>query len=183
MANLLQWILEKKGVCEVIHYQDDYLFLGEPSSIHCRHSLQLALDTCQRLGVEVSMKKLEGPVMKISFLGVTLDSEWMEVCLPQEKMERLSLLIAEWRGRNSSTKRELLSLLGILHHACKVVRPGRSFLRRMIRAFQGGREASSPHSAERRIQIKPGVVSYVPTWLEWDRDCCLVSDTSATLWR
>ena len=75
MANLLQWILEKKGVCEVIHYQDDYLFLGEPSSIHCRHSLQLALDTCQRLGVEVSMKKLEGPVMKISFLGVTLDSE------------------------------------------------------------------------------------------------------------
>ena len=37
-----------------------------------------------------------------------------------------------WRGRRVCKKRELLSLIGLLSHACKVVRAGRSFLRRLI---------------------------------------------------
>ena len=106
-------------------YLYDYLFFGEPSSTHCGWSLELALDMCQKLGIKVSSKA--HAETEISFLEITFDSEQMKVRLPQEKMEQLSLLIAESRGRNSCTKRELLSLLGILHHACKVVRPGRSY--------------------------------------------------------
>ena len=132
MADCLQWILENKGSCKVIHYLDDFLFMGEPGSQQCGESLQLALNTCQRLGVRVSMEKLEGPSTQISFLGIMLDTERLEVRLPEEKMARLAEAIAEWRGNRSCTKRELLSLLGILHHACKVVQPGQSFLRRMI---------------------------------------------------
>ena len=36
------------------------------------------------------------------------------------------------RERRSGTKRELLSLIGQLQHACCVVRPGRTFLPQMI---------------------------------------------------
>ena len=55
-----------------------------------------------------------------------------ELRLPANKLERLQALLWEWGDRKSCTRRELESLIGLLNHACKVVRPGRSFLRRMI---------------------------------------------------
>ena len=41
-------------------------------------------------------------------------------------------LLLEWRQKQNCTKRELLSLMGVLHHTCQVVRPGLTFLRQMI---------------------------------------------------
>ena len=38
----------------------------------------------------------------------------------------------EWLGRHSYRKKELQSLVGKLQHVCRVVKPGRSFLRRVI---------------------------------------------------
>lgn len=52
--------------------------------------------------------------------------------MPKEKLLRLQKEIRGWMDRHSCTKRELLSLIGQLQHACCVVRPGRTFLRRMI---------------------------------------------------
>ena len=56
----------------------------------------------------------------------------MEMCLPEEKLKELKLLITKWLSRKSGKKRELLSLIGKLSHAAKIVAPGRIFLRRMI---------------------------------------------------
>ncbi len=56
----------------------------------------------------------------------------MEIRLPQEKLGRMRAELRGWRGKKASKKRELLSLIGVLSHACKVVRSGRSFLRRLI---------------------------------------------------
>ncbi len=76
--------------------------------------------------------KTEGPATKLVFLGIELDSVSMTISLPREKLERLRAMIQEWESKKScSTKRELLSLIGYMQHACRVIRPGRSFLRRM----------------------------------------------------
>ena len=56
----------------------------------------------------------------------------MQLRLPRERLAQLRECILTWRGRKCCTKRELLSLIGSLQHAAKVVRPGRSFIRRMI---------------------------------------------------
>ena len=56
----------------------------------------------------------------------------MTISLPQAKLLRLQELIASWRYRTSCTKHDLDSLIGQLQHASAVVKPGRSFLRRMI---------------------------------------------------
>ena len=56
----------------------------------------------------------------------------MEIQLPPERLEALNLAIQTWRGKRACRKRELLSLIGKLSHACKVVQAGRIFLRRMI---------------------------------------------------
>ena len=53
--------------------------------------------------------------------------------LPQEKKAHLQRLVRTWLQLDrATTKREVLSLIGELAHACKVVIPGRTFLRRLI---------------------------------------------------
>ena len=132
VADALMWIFRKYGVCAGIHYLDDYLFVGAPDSNECQQAIALALKICEWLGVHVSMHKLEGPSTLIVFLGILLDTEKGELRLPPEKLARLRELITQWQGKKSCTKREILSLIGHLQHACKVVKPGRTFLRRII---------------------------------------------------
>jgi hypothetical protein len=73
-----------------------------------------------------------GPATTITFLGIEIDSMAMEVRLPQEKLACLRSDFSSWRGRKACRKRDLLALIGILSHACKAVKAGRSFLRRFI---------------------------------------------------
>ena len=56
----------------------------------------------------------------------------MEMRLPESKLAELKSLIAQWMTRRAGKKRDLLSLIGKLTHAAKIIVPGRIFLRRMI---------------------------------------------------
>ena len=60
--------------------------------------------------------------------------------------------------RKSCMKHELLSLIGLLQHACRVVRSGRSFLRRMINLSSVARE---PHH---HIRLNMGFRSDLEWW-------------------
>lgn len=132
VADALQWILESKGVQPGIHYLDDFLFFGTASSGDCGRSLQSALSTCNELGTPVVPHKVKGPVTVLDFLGILLDTEMMELRLPQDKLVSLKRMIRQWLRRKACRKRELLSLIGHLSYACKVIPPGRPFLRRLI---------------------------------------------------
>ena len=132
VADALMWIMAKHGVQSVIHYLDDYLFVGDPDSQECAEALGTALRMCEELGVPISAHKVEGPATTLTFLGILLDTVACEMRLPKEKLRRLKALIQCWRSKKSCSKRDLLSLIGHLQHAYRVVRPGRTFLRRMI---------------------------------------------------
>lgn len=58
--------------------------------------------------------------------------------LPKEKVDELVQLLASWCSRRHGTKRELETLAGKLQHACRVVRPGRCFMRRLYALSSGG---------------------------------------------
>ena len=91
----------------------------------------------EQLEIPVAADKLEGPCQVIAFLGIELDTIQGITRLPSHKLEELQSLIATWVGRKSCLKRDLESLVGKLQHACKVVRPGRAFLRRMFELLHG----------------------------------------------
>ena len=129
-----------RGIRSVLHYLDDYLFTGDPSTSECEDVLQLALDLCERLGVPVAEEKVEGPETSLVFLGIVVDTEARDLRLPVKKLIRLRALIMQWQHKKACTKRELLSIIGQLQHACKVVRPGRSFLRRMTNLSMQAKE-------------------------------------------
>ena len=97
------------------------------------------LSSCRRLGVPVAPAKCEGPATELVFLGFELDTVNMVVRLPQAKLQRILALVREWVDKKGCRKRELQSLLGHLQHAAIIVRPGRTFVRRLIElvsAFQ-----------------------------------------------
>ena len=56
----------------------------------------------------------------------------MQLRLPEEKLGRLKESVTAWRRRKCCTKRDLLSLIGTLQHAAKIIRPGCSFIQKMI---------------------------------------------------
>ena len=84
------------------------------------------------MGVPLAIEKLEGPTTRLTFLGIELNTATGVLRLPDDKLARLREALSAWKKKRSCTKRELESLIGTLQHACRVVRPGRSFLRRMI---------------------------------------------------
>lgn len=131
VADALEWIVQSRGVSHIFHYIDDFVILGPPNSARCQRDLDVLIQTCDHLGVLIASEKTEGPASSLTVLGIEIDTLVMELRLPAEKMERLRTLLSVWQGRRSGQRRDLESLVGMLQHASKVVRPGRIFLRRM----------------------------------------------------
>ena len=132
VADALEWCIGQQGVEFVYHYLDDFLVLGPPGSDVCQQSLNTLEKLCSHLGVPLAPHKKEGPSSILPFLGITIDTLSGELRLPPEKLQRLLDMLPSWLSRHKCTRRELESLIGTLQHACKVIRPGRSFLRRII---------------------------------------------------
>ena len=132
VADALQWIMESMEVQWVVHYIDDFVTLGVPDSTECEENISIKRNACDRVGLPIEHEKDEGPATTISFVGIELDSVAKEIRLPQETLKRLKEELSAWRSRKACKKRELLSLIGLLSHACKAVRAGRSFLHRLI---------------------------------------------------
>ena len=139
LADALEWIIKREGVRTLFHYLDDFLIVATPYSRQCEEDLQRLLAIFDRLHIPVAIEKLEGPAVVLIFLGIELDTQAMIMRLPTSKLQELKglILIAQWQGKKFCLKKDLQSLVGKLQHACKVVRPGRTFLRRMFELLKG----------------------------------------------
>ena len=131
LADLLSWVLEQQGVTPLLHYLDDFLLMGPPQSPKCQYNLSTVKQVCSLLGIPLALEKVEGPSDSLTFLGITLDTLHMEARLPDDKIQRIRTSVSSWLQKRKATKREILSLVGLLQHATKVVKPGRTFVARM----------------------------------------------------
>ena len=93
-----------------------------------------------------------------------LDTNQLVIRLPLEKLEQLKVALAEWRGRKACRKRDLLSLIGILSHACKAVRAGRSFLRRLIDL------STEVKQLNRFVRLNAAAQSDIEWWYQFGAD-------------
>ena len=133
VADTLLWIMTRRGVSWAIHYVDDFLTIGRPNSDECQHNMDLMHEVCQQAGLPLEPSKTQGPSDKLTFLGIELDTAAMEMRLPEDKLALALKSLAQWRLlKRACRKRDLLSLIGVLSHASKVVRNSRIFLRRLI---------------------------------------------------
>ena len=154
IAAALHWTAIQRGVSYLDHFLDDFLTAAATEQ-ECLFNLTLLTDTCHILNLPLSLPKREGPSTCLVFLGIELDTIKLELRLPADKLERLQSTINKWyiklflKGKPFCKRKELESLIGLLHDASIVVRPGRTFFRCLINHLK-----TSNHRRGRNVFIR-----------------------------
>ena len=105
LAEFLAWIAQQHKVSFLIHYLDDFLTMGPPSSLSCQHNLDTITQICNYLGVPLALEKVKGSLTSLPFLGILLDTIKMEARLPEEKLSKLREDVAQWVSRKTPLRR------------------------------------------------------------------------------
>ena len=114
------------------HYLGDFINLGAPGSDQCQAHFQSLEELCQTLCVPLAAHKHQGPTTCLTFLEIEVDTLAGSLRLPEEKLQHPTQELDDMADSKVPTRKELESLVELLNHACKVVHPGCTFLRRMI---------------------------------------------------
>ena len=88
--------------------------------------------TLEKLGLEEAAEKACPPSTKMEWLGITFDSVKQIISLDPRRIKEVLDLVATWEGKTQCTITELKSLLGKLQHVCKVCKPARAFINRLL---------------------------------------------------
>ena len=132
LSTAICWIATHHfNVRNILHLLDDFLTIDSPEFDADRTMAILTL-LFKQLGIPLASHKTVGPTHCLEYLGIILDSDKMEARLPTDKIKRICEIIQSFLNRKSCTKRQLLSLLGHLNFACRVIQPGRSFISYLI---------------------------------------------------
>ncbi|XP_057312220.1 uncharacterized protein LOC130653724 [Hydractinia symbiolongicarpus] len=99
---------------------DDFFLCGR-SAAEVNSYLESIQSMCAKLGVPIVENKTAGPSQTLTYLGIEIDSQQRIIRLPANKYRELHKALLAWSGRKKCTKRELLTLIGSLSFAAKVV--------------------------------------------------------------
>ena len=174
VADALEWCISQHGVDYIFHYLDDFLIMGPPGSSICQENLQKLIDVCSRLGVPLVADKQEGPSPILTFLGIVIDTLQGELRLPPEKLQHLLDMLQAWQSKRVCTRRELESLIGSLQHACKVIRPGRSFMRRAISLLTVAKEPQ--HHIRLNQEFKADLLWWQTFVIHWNGTAIIIGN-------
>lgn len=132
LSEAICWIAKHKyGLDYIFHLLDDFLVV-EPPHGDANSAMARLLTVFRLLNVPLALHKTQGPCTELEYLGVILDSRNMEARLPSDKIARIGTILDSFVHKKSVTKRELLSILGHMNFASRVILPGRSFVSRLI---------------------------------------------------
>ena len=131
-SNAIQWILQYKLNCSAVsHIIDDFIFVGRANTSECSRGLQAFFGLCGSLGIPIKNDKTVLPSTEVTVHGITVNTTTLMARLPDDKLTALRALINSLTNRKKISLRQLQSVIGHLNFACKVVKPGRCFLRRL----------------------------------------------------
>lgn len=130
LASTIKWIaMNNYGLAHIFQLLDDFLAIDPPSSESEAYRTMAVLTMIfARLNIPLSAHKTVGPTHVLEYLGIILDALLMEARLPQDKIQRICNMLDSFLTKPNVTKRDLLSLLGHLNFASRVIVAGRSFI-------------------------------------------------------
>ena len=130
LLDLVSAAMADAGIAHV-RYLDDYLIVATTATRAwaCAHAAAGILIT---FGLALALSKVEGPLQRLEFLGIIIDSVGEVLAISEERREELLVLLRGFAKRQSSSLVRLQSLLGKLSFASTVLPGARPFLRRII---------------------------------------------------
>ena len=131
-SSALQWIATNKlNINHITHILDDFIIISPPVPKTAHAQLNCFLDMCSSCNIPIKASKTVLPTTCAVTHGVEVDSIMMQARLPADKLSKARDLLLKYHKRRTITLQELQSLIGYLNFACRVVSPGRAFLRRL----------------------------------------------------
>ena len=128
LSNFVYEILTVKYGLRIVNYLDDFIAVSSNFS-ECARAQKCMIDTLRFLGFHVSFDKVVGPSKSVVYLGIVIDSERMELRLPEGKLVKLITMLDKYLLCKRISKKELESLGGLLSHCSHVVKGGKIFCR------------------------------------------------------
>ena len=174
-ASALQAIMLFRGIPNrIIRYVDDFLVIA-PTAELCQEYLDIMLQTCHDSGFAVQPSKVTSPSTVTEFLGIVIDTELQQLRISAARLRDLSAELDDWLGRSKATKRQILSIVGKLSFAAKVVRSGRAFISRLLSASKHAKALHHHVKLNREARLDllwwkrciashNGISYYNPTW-------------------
>lgn len=105
-SSSLHWIVNNKlGIegCVHVHILDDFLLVGPPCLSLCTGQVELFLRFMQQIGVPLKQEKTVYPTTMLTFLGLELDTNDMEIRLPMEKLQKIREILSLYKQRKKIT--------------------------------------------------------------------------------
>ena len=140
VSDAVRYIMHVKGFT-VSNYVDDFIGLGTPDV--ARRSYDTLHDVMNKLGLDISHRKLVPPDTVAVCLGVEINTIKSTVSIPVDKLTQVVTLVNEWLPKTSCSRRQLQSLLGNLLYIHKCVKPARIFVNRMLDLLRAHYDAST----------------------------------------
>ena len=159
LTQAVRRIMAQRG-SQVVAYLDDFLIVGE-SKRDCANSMNDLMCVLLSLGFRINYNKVEGPVKRLTFLGIVLNTEDMTMSLPQERLDDLDHTLKSVLYKSKVTKKGLQSLAGKLSWATQCVYGGRFHLRRLFEKI------SSLRRPWHRTRITNEMKSDILWWLSF----------------
>ena len=165
-ADVECWIIQHVyKLKNIVHYADDFFLVSAQNYNEAKNDLQNLINAFQQLDIPLAAEKIVGPTKKLTYLGIEIDSNDLTISIPDEKYIELMNSLPSWINKKTCTKQKLLSLIGILSFVCKVVRPGRIFLRRLINLSTTVRELHHHITLNKQAQADiKWWYEFLPSW-------------------
>lgn len=137
-SKAIQWIMQHSlKVRRVSHIIDDFIFVGSPASRECHEALTKFFTLAADIGIPIKTDKTVFPSTSVEVHGITMNTATMTASLPTDKIINLKSLLLQNMHKKKVSLKTLQSILGHLNFACKVIKPGRCFLRRLYDLTKG----------------------------------------------
>lgn len=120
IASMLQRALAHRGVVSII-YLDDALLIS-PRCVDPEDQFRVAIAMFREVGLPIAWSKLIAPTTVVKFLGIIIDVDARELCMPHEKIQNFIELARRISLKRAVTRRELQSVIGHINHLGKVVK-------------------------------------------------------------
>ena len=106
---------------------DDFLSIDPPGDDGIR-SMCFLTHIFKVLNIPLHPDKTLGPDTVMIFLHINLDSNLMQASSPRDNVDRIIEMLNQYTEKRSVSNRDLLSLLGHLNYASRIIISGRSFV-------------------------------------------------------
>ena len=173
ISDFIVKIARSWGADRVVNYLDDFLIIADDFDSCLAHRTMIT-SAIEFLGASVSWKKVTSPSTTTTFLGITIDSERMELSLPKEKVKKLEACLTSLLDKGCATKKDLERAGGLVSHCSYVVRGGRTFSRRIFDL------AASYSRSSKAIPLNDNIKADFDWWLAFcsvfNCRACIIQD-------